>query len=212
MMENEPAMRLGSGKPSNVIVDGGRDSEEEEDETFMVEETAAPQEPEQAPPPQQDDDEDEDHGGLVKKMLETKKELESGSQVKKTEIERPKITDAQRMKQRQQVQKEIDKLRVSIQTLTRSANPLGKVMDYVQEDLDSMQKELQRWKQENKEHALELKRERSITDKAIEPLRAQLTEVDQAIKDQLDLIAAVKSNIIRNDQKIDKMLRSIAKS
>lgn len=40
----------------------------------------------QAPPPQQDDDEDEDHGGLVKKMLETKKELESGSQVKKTEI------------------------------------------------------------------------------------------------------------------------------
>lgn len=212
VMENEPAMRLGSGKPSNVIVDGGRDSEEEEDETFMVEETAAPQEPEQAPPPQQDDDEDEDHGGLVKKMLETKKELESGSQVKKTEIERPKITDAQRMKQRQQVQKEIDKLRVSIQTLTRSANPLGKVMDYVQEDLDSMQKELQRWKQENKEHALELKREKSITDKAIEPLRAQLTEVDQAIKDQLDLIAAVKSNIIRNDQKIDKMLRSIAKS
>lgn len=64
------------------------------------------------------------------------------------------------MKQRQQVQKEIDKLRVSIQTLTRSANPLGKVMDYVQEDLDSMQKELQRWKHENKEHALELKRER----------------------------------------------------
>lgn len=64
------------------------------------------------------------------------------------------------MKQRQQVQKEIDKLRISIQTLTRSANPLGKVMDYVQEDLDSMQKELQRWKQENKEHALELKRER----------------------------------------------------
>lgn len=130
----------------------------------------------------------------------------------KYEPNNPKITDAQRMKQRQQVQKEIDKLRVSIQTLTRSANPLGKVMDYVQEDLDSMQKELQRWKQENKEHALELKRERSITDKAIEPLRAQLTEVDQAIKDQLDLIAAVKSNIIRNDQKIDKMLRSIAKS
>jgi hypothetical protein len=39
--------RLGSGKPSNVIVDGGKDSDEEEDETFMVEETAAPQEQEQ---------------------------------------------------------------------------------------------------------------------------------------------------------------------
>ena len=40
----------------------------------------------------------------------------------------------------------------------------------------------------------------------------QLTDVDQAIKDQLELIGAVKSNIIRNDQKMEKMLRTIAKS
>ena len=33
-----------------------------------------------------DDDEEDDHGGLVKKILETKKELETGSQAKKTEI------------------------------------------------------------------------------------------------------------------------------
>jgi TRAF3-interacting protein 1 len=59
-----------------------------------------------------------------------------------------------------QVQKEVDKLRGSIQTLTRSANPLGKIMDYVQEDLDSMQKELERWKVENKQHQMDLKREK----------------------------------------------------
>ena len=52
----------------------------------------------------------------------------------------------------------------------------------------------------------------SITERAVEPLKAQLGEVDQAIKDQLDLIGAVKSNIIRNDMKIEKMLRTIAKS
>ena len=52
----------------------------------------------------------------------------------------------------------------------------------------------------------------SITERAVEPLKVQLSEVDQAIKDQLDLIGAVKSNIIRNDQKIEKMLRTIAKS
>lgn len=75
--------------------------------------------------------------------------------------ERPTISDAQRRKQREAVQREIDKLRGSIQTLTRSANPLGKIMDYVQEDLDSMQKELEKWKNENKEHALALKREKA---------------------------------------------------
>lgn len=52
----------------------------------------------------------------------------------------------------------------------------------------------------------------SITERAVEPLKVQLSEVDQAIKDQLELIGAVKSNIIRNDQKIEKMLRTIGKS
>ncbi|OWF43692.1 TRAF3-interacting protein 1-like isoform X3 [Mizuhopecten yessoensis] len=212
-IENEPAMRLGSGKPANVIVDGG---DSDDDENFLVEESAPPPpEPDQTISRPEDSDED-DHGGLVKKILETKKELEGGSQqqqqTRKTEVERPTMSDGQRRKQREMVQKEIDRLRGSIQTLTRSANPLGKIMDYVQEDLDSMQKELERWKTENKEHILALKREKAITDKAIEPMKAQLGEVDQAIADQMDLIAAVKSNIIRNDQKIEKLLRSIAKS
>lgn len=218
MIENEPAMRLGTGQPANVIVDDGKHSEDE-DETFVVEETApAPQENDQdepvpaamsRPPPEEGDD--EDHGGLVKKILETKKDYE-GPQTKKTDIERSGMTDAQRRKQREQVQKEVDKLRGSIQTLTRSANPLGKIMDYVQEDLDSMQKELERWKKENKQHQMDLKRERGVTDKAIEPLKAQLAEVDQAIKDQLDLIAATKANISKNDQKIEKLLQSVTRS
>ncbi|XP_060573803.1 TRAF3-interacting protein 1-like isoform X3 [Ruditapes philippinarum] len=207
-VQSEPAMRLGSGKPQNLILDDGKDSDE--DETFVVED-AQPQleEPiEQQSAPLADED-DEDHGGLVKKIMESKKEYE---QPRETKIDRPTISDAQRRKQREAVQREIDKLRGSIQTLTRSANPLGKIMDYVQEDLDSMQKELEKWKEENKEHGLALKREKAITERAVEPLRVQLSEVDQAIKDQLDLIGAVKSNIIRNDQKIEKMLRTIAKS
>ncbi|XP_063423463.1 TRAF3-interacting protein 1-like isoform X4 [Mytilus trossulus] len=213
MVENEPAMRLGSGQPTNVIVDDGQNSDDEEDETFVVEETAPPPpDSDQALSRPLEDGDDEDHGGLVKKILETKKELEGPQQTKKTEIERSGMSDAQRRKQREQVQKEVDKLRGSIQTLTRSANPLGKIMDYVQEDLDSMQKELERWKTENKEHQMELKREKGVTDKAVEPLKAQLSEVDQAIKDQLDLIAATKSNIARNDQKIDKLLQSVTRS
>lgn len=74
--------------------------------------------------------------------------------------ERPAMSDAQRRKQRELVAKEIERLQTSIQSLTRSANPLGKIMDYVQEDMDSMQKELDRWQTENKEHALALRRER----------------------------------------------------
>lgn len=211
MVENEPAMRLGSGKPTNVIVDDGKNSEDE-DETFVVEETAPPPTEHEALSRPTDEGEDGDHGGLVKSILESKKEIEGPQQTKKTEIERSGMTDAQRRKQREHVQKEVDKLRSSIQTLTRSANPLGKIMDYVQEDLDSMQKELERWKKENQQHQMDLKRERGVTDKAVEPLKAQLAEVDQAIKDQLDLIAATKANISKNDQKIEKLLQSVTRS
>ena len=57
------------------------------------------------------------------------------------------ISDAGRRRDREATQREVDKLRESIQTLTRSANPLGKLMDFLQEDVDAMQRELDTWKQ-----------------------------------------------------------------
>ena len=57
------------------------------------------------------------------------------------------ISDMGRRRDREATQKEVDKLRESIQTLTRSANPLGKLMDFLQEDVDAMQRELDTWKQ-----------------------------------------------------------------
>lgn len=41
--------------------------------------------------------------------------------------------------------KEINQLRSLIQTLTRTANPLGKLMNYLHEDIDAMHGELQMW-------------------------------------------------------------------
>ena len=49
------------------------------------------------------------------------------------------LNELSRRRERDATQREVDKLRASIQTLTRTANPLGKLMDYLQEDVDSMQ-------------------------------------------------------------------------
>ena len=54
---------------------------------------------------------------------------------------------------------QIDQLRIGIQTLASSAAPLGKVLDYLQEDLDSMQKELENWRSENRYHETAIKAE-----------------------------------------------------
>lgn len=52
------------------------------------------------------------------------------------------------------------KLRLSIQTLTRSTNPLGKLLSFLQEDVDIMQKELNSWKEMNANLDQEIDQER----------------------------------------------------
>ena len=44
----------------------------------------------------------------------------------------------------------------------------------------------------------------------IEPLRAQLMELDQLILDKHGQIGAVKANLLKNDDRIGKMLASVA--
>ncbi|KAG6925639.1 TRAF3 interacting protein 1 [Chelydra serpentina] len=201
--------RNGSGKAvSNVIID--KQNSDDEDVQFVVE--AAPQLPEMPEmemEPIVELDDDEKHGGLVKRILETKRDYETSQQSKSTEKEKPLLSEAARRKEKDLVSKEIEKFRASIQTLCRSALPLGKIMDYIQEDMDSMKNELQMWQHENKQHAEALQKEQSITDSAVEPLKAELAELEQLIKDQQDKICAVKANILKKEEKIRKMVLNI---
>uniref|UniRef100_A0ABI7WY43 TRAF3 interacting protein 1 n=1 Tax=Felis catus TaxID=9685 RepID=A0ABI7WY43_FELCA len=208
------ADRTGSGKAvASVIVDA-QNSDGEEDDQFVVE--AAPQLPEMSElevVPAVDVEEEEKHGGLVKKILETKQDYEKLQQPPRPgEKEKLLVSESAWKKEKDIVSKEIEKLRASIQTLCKSALPLGKIMDYIQEDVDAMQNELQLWHSENKQHAEALQEEQSITDCAVEPLKAELAELEQLIRDQQDKICAVKANILRNDEKIQKMVCSITLS
>uniref|UniRef100_A0A8C9UPF4 TRAF3-interacting protein 1 n=1 Tax=Spermophilus dauricus TaxID=99837 RepID=A0A8C9UPF4_SPEDA len=199
--------RTGSGKTvSNVIIDS-QNSDNEDDDQFVVE--AAPQisemsEIEMVPALELEDS--EKHGGLVKKILETKKDYEKLQQSPKPGEKKSFVFESAWKKEKDIVSKEIEKLRVSIQTLCKSALPLGKIMDYIQEDVDAMQNELQLWHMENKQHAEALQKEQSITDCAVEPLKVELAELEQMIKDQQDKICAVKANILKNEEKIQKMV------
>ncbi|XP_030772888.1 TRAF3-interacting protein 1 isoform X3 [Rhinopithecus roxellana] len=205
-----PTDRSGSGKTvSNVIVES-HNSDNEEDDQFVVE--AAPQLSEMSEIEMVtavELEEEEKHGGLVKKILETKKHYEKLQQSPKPGEKERSLFESAWKKEKDIVSKEIEKLRTSIQTLCKSALPLGKIMDYIQEDVDAMQNELQLWHSENRQHTEALQQEQSITDCAVEPLKAELAELEQLIKDQQDKICAVKANILKNEEKIQKMVYSI---
>ncbi|XP_056392384.1 TRAF3-interacting protein 1 isoform X2 [Hyla sarda] len=205
--------RVSSGKGvTNVIVDKQKDDGDDDDNEFVVEE-ASPQlseMPKMELEPELDLTRDEKHGSLVKKILETKKDYETQNDgISKDKL---LLTDTGRKKEKDLVTKEIEKLRGSIQILCRSALPLGKMMDYIQEDMDTMKNELQIWRTENRQHAEVLLREQSVTDTAVDPLKAELAELEQLIKEQRDKICTVKGNIMRNEEKIQKMVQSIVTS
>ena len=169
----------------------------------------------------------QEHGALVQQILETQKELQDGNKrptspkkgveivskkaeaaVKnKSEIFQEReagVGEAGRARDRESTQKEVNKLRGSIQTLTRSANPLGKLMDFLQEDVDSMQvkkniyqtiyppltsqRELDQWRKENKTLQLELKHEESMTAQTLQPLITHLDELTAAVSDQVIIL------------------------
>lgn len=52
----------------------------------------------------------------------------------------------------------------------------------------------------------------SITDSAVEPLKVELAELEQLVRDQQDKICAVKASILRNEEKIQKLVCGISLS
>ncbi|NXR54275.1 MIPT3 protein, partial [Hippolais icterina] len=215
--------RSGSAKTApNVIRD--QQASEEEDEQFLVEAAVSlPEMPKVCTACQLRDmrldlktssrKAWEKKGGLVKRILETKKDYEASQKSSQTtDREKPIVSEASRKRERDLVAKEIEKFQVSIQTVCQNAFRLGRIVDYIQEDMDAMRNELHTWRQENREHAEALQREQSITDSAVEPLKADLAELEQLIKDQQDKICAVKANILSNEEKIQRMVLSINSS
>ncbi|KAB7507079.1 TRAF3-interacting protein 1 [Armadillidium nasatum] len=230
----EELPRPPTGKPvPNVILDSDQNNEnlDDDDDNFTVgtsrpildEENEHNVEHSKDPSLEKDKQEllegDQDAKGiLVAQILETKKELEDNRREafspetpghRRVPLEQAFGGDVGRKKEKELIQKDVEKLTSSIQALTRSVNPLAKMLDYLQEDFDSMQKELENWRKENKTLSQNLNAEQSLTDQQLEPLKTQLQEMESAIYDQHDRISAIKAIILRNDEKISRLLGGI---
>lgn len=105
--------------------------------------------------------------------------------------------------------KDIEHLRQAVQRLCQSTTPLGKCMDFVTEDLSSMNKELELWQREYRSKEEELDRERKISEESIQPLRLELMELDEKLKEEVSRINSMKAQIIKNDQRIEQVLQVV---
>ncbi|XP_050317896.1 TRAF3-interacting protein 1 [Bactrocera neohumeralis] len=149
----------------------------------------------------------EQQGHLVQQILETQKEFmqqqNGNSSVGRNEKDM-ELTNNSAV--RQSSARQMNSLRDIIQNLTKSVNPFGKLMDFIPEDIDAMQLELTMWRDTYTHVANELRREKSLTESATEPMKEQLVQIEANIKEFMEMIDASRTKILQNSEKILKML------
>lgn len=110
-------------------------------------------------------------------------------------------------------EEDIEYMRKAIQSLCQSTNPLGKSIDFVTEDIDSMVKEYEHWKQDYAESQIKLEEQQRITEQTIQPLQdVQLAQLEDQIREERSKIQNIRSQIIRNDNTITNLLQSVISS
>jgi len=107
---------------------------------------------------------------------------------------------------------EVSTLRASIQTLCQSSNPLGRCLEYVQEDLEAMGKELESWRAQRHRRAGELADEEATTASALVGLKGELEKVEEIIREKRAQIRFAKASIIRNDGQIERLLSQVVRA
>ncbi|RZC35093.1 TRAF3-interacting protein 1 [Asbolus verrucosus] len=102
--------------------------------------------------------------------------------------------------------KETNNLRSLIQTLTKTANPLGKLLNYLHEDIDAMHAELETWTNAKRQLFDEIAKQKKISLEMNKPLTSQLEHLNQEIRKMEEEIVSTRSNILRNELKIKELL------
>jgi len=208
--QDEPGLSQGVAPPA-LIADGVK--EDDDDDMFE----AAPQGKVIAV----NAGDGEAHGKLVRDILAEKKEKEKEEARRKEQAKEEEAADdgaggikmgrLKRKKDNSQAmgQVDIDKLTESIQELCQAVNPLGKSIDLVYQDIANMGKELDHWKQENRDAAELYQRELKNTEDTLVPLYRKIQELDDKIGDQKQALGNARSRIAKNDVYIQNLLEAV---
>jgi TRAF3-interacting protein 1 len=109
-------------------------------------------------------------------------------------------------------QQMIEVVRENIQKICQSVNPLGKCIDFVEEDLELMRLELDKWKQEQKLQRQKLEKEQKSTVESLIPLQKELQRIDNQIEEARQQIRGLRGNILRNDDQLRMLLEKQTRS
>lgn len=101
---------------------------------------------------------------------------------------------------------QIKLLQAQIQAISASANPLGKCIDYIFEDVDQMQAEHAKWSRDFAKNKALFEVEKLKTKGLLEPLERQLADSIQQTEEQEAKILSLRADILKNQLELEKLL------
>ena len=105
---------------------------------------------------------------------------------------------------------DVEAIREQVQALVQFTNPLGKAMDALQEDVETMRRELTFWQRERENMGRRAEEVKSAPlGETVAKQDKRLEEVDDEIASMRKKIQSVKAAIHRNDGKIAKLLAMV---
>jgi len=183
-----------------VIMDGEEVKSEEDSEPEELEPLKGFQDPEIKT--------DAPAGHLVQNILNAQNEA-SGEKEEKKKGTFERLRSARKTQNNALYNmKNVQDLRKQIQNICQSANPLGKCVDFVYDDMDSMNKELAKWRKAYQTYLEKFDEEKENTTEILEPLTTELSEVNEQLAEQAEKTQRLEATIMRNDRTIMDLMEA----
>lgn len=103
----------------------------------------------------------------------------------------------------------IDEIRGFIQKITQNTNPLGKLIDYAEDDLNNMSKEYKNWTRLYHEASAKLEKLEGDQDDELQAYSQKILQLDEQILDFQEKIGGLRGKIFKTDQRISQLLQKI---
>ena len=103
----------------------------------------------------------------------------------------------------------IDTLKEAIQNITQSINPMGKIIQFMDDDVESMKREFDSWARIYAGAKEQLDDKEKAIEAELQPYKDKIVAKEEQIREKKGQIDSLKSKILRNNIKIKKLLSDI---
>lgn len=103
----------------------------------------------------------------------------------------------------------ISALKDAIQNITQSINPMGKIIQFMDDDVESMKREFDSWARIYAGAKEQLEDKEKAIEAELQPYKDKIVAKEEQIREKKGQIDSLKSKILRNNLKIKKLLSDI---